>query len=1281
MLQANRKLLEARRSGLDQSPFLQAVRDAVQGVQEAQKPDTEPERDDSSFRRTSQSSQSSSPLISSRFPSPTKQPAVAPRSRKVFSTEISAKKLKRFQTDSPSAPNRRPDQASVVDLCSSDEEREAIDKAPVDPSPRNAPPTKNENNECKNKMPTNKVPTVVDVDTNTAGSGNLKRKASEEVNLCSSSDDDDDKESLGSSDQVPRKFGKQDSLVSGDKSTTALPKTGDVNRSLPGNASSILRIPVKATPMASWKSFSQDLAKRKSEILDLKNVVGAAKRTAAAATGMKTTIRPSSFGLPSVSSHSFSTERKRDLLTMLAPKSLTMEIIKGENWYVADYLSVSKAFADRFGNLDTEELERLALGEKLVPKGMFSLAFFHEENMRIAKSFHTKTTTEAITMEKSTENLKENDGMEETSTPAIGEGVGSDKPLNHPVEGRDLDIVKEQNHLSSSHKKSQPTRNEVGTTQSEVLDESKGTVDKVKDLKEADALVKNNEKEVDETKNTKNTAQDDQVGAEKTEDPKEADLSVGKEQKEDNGADEIKAKAKDSYEDSKNANVDTSTGEGGIEINGAEESGAEKTASPKKADDTVRDVEEGNRGESTNPGEKDDNASDAGEIKYPRELSETPRKNTIVEYDGDENPERSSEGNLSAIVQDEDDEQGEDRPMVVISVKQLVILTLPLICIAWIFRRLGLLDVSNSILEGCFRTLLQLHILGSLLSPIFKYGIKYPAVVGCYALFMVILAAYEASSRTKYNHENHFAIILKSMVLVLSWVAMLAFGAIIKPQPVWNPRYVLPIVGMLLGNSINGLSITLDSILTSLVERQSEVDLYLSFGADKYEAVSGIIAHAIQKGTTPSLNMMCVVGIVSIPGMMTGQILGGSNPMVAARYQAMIIFLIALTTMSTIMCSSYLTVMSAFSSQQILMPDRFVKNNKRRLAQLILWLWGYMFGSGSDVIPVSSSITEEELSATLHPTVAGFEIRAIKKGLFASDGEGSDALVQVSGINRYFEVGSDVESDTYSRRVLFEDLSFGVNEGDLLFVSGPSGTGKSQLLRMVAGLSPLQDGTMQLQGMSWGDSNGDDAVQWRRQIRYVTQTKVQIPGTPLQFIKKILSFRSWKAVDDRNHAVVEHDFMKHVSHHIRQWGMGIESLNKEWSILSGGESQRILIAIALASRPKILLFDESTSALDHESKLAVETSIKDFVEDHEGGVLWVSHDQEQAGRMMDGDENENGAGNDVQDQHLKVQEQEALDDDIAIIKNKMLEVEEDDSEEDDSEEGTVVPVKKMKSEL
>lgn len=266
-------------------------------------------------------------------------------------------------------------------------------------------------------------------------------------------------------------------------------------------------------------------------------------------------------------------------------------------------------------------------------------------------------------------------------------------------------------------------------------------------------------------------------------------------------------------------------------------------------------------------------------------------------------------------------------------------------------------------------------------------------------------------------------------------------------------------------------------------------------------------------------------------------------------------------------------------------------------------------------------LLKEALETNSCPSSKSFDIRPLKKGSVVSDGEGLNSLVQADGLYRYFydHGGTDEHSDNH--RVLFSNLSLSVNEGDLLLVSGPSGTGKSQLLRMMAGLSPMQGGTLRLQGRSWKDDfSGNNAVEWRRQIRYVTQTKVQIPGTPLQFIKKIQSFRSWKSADDRMNSMTDYDVMKHVSHHIRQWGMSLESLDKEWSVLSGGESQRVLMAIALASRPKLLLFDESTSALDQKSKLAVETSIKDFVEDHEGGVLWVSHDEQQAERMMDDSE-------------------------------------------------------------
>ena len=85
-------------------------------------------------------------------------------------------------------------------------------------------------------------------------------------------------------------------------------------------------------------------------------------------------------------------------------------------------------------------------------------------------------------------------------------------------------------------------------------------------------------------------------------------------------------------------------------------------------------------------------------------------------------------------------------------------------------------------------------------------------------------------------------------------VALFAFFVVIKPEPLWDPQYVIPIVGMLLGNSINGVSLSLNSLFTSMVECSSEVELLLCFGATNYEATSRLVREATRNGTMPQLN-------------------------------------------------------------------------------------------------------------------------------------------------------------------------------------------------------------------------------------------------------------------------------------------------------------------------------------------------------------------------------------------------------------------------------------------
>jgi putative ABC transport system permease protein len=560
-----------------------------------------------------------------------------------------------------------------------------------------------------------------------------------------------------------------------------------------------------------------------------------------------------------------------------------------------------------------------------------------------------------------------------------------------------------------------------------------------------------------------------------------------------------------------------------------------------------------------------------------------------------------------------------------VSGSKLALVLLPLVCLAGVFWMLGLVQVSGSILVGCCRTLGQLSLLGSALVPIFKWGINRPSLVCGYTIFMVVLASYEASSRTKYSFVGQWYYIFGSLLLNVSWVGLLAFGVVLKPRPLWKPQYVLPIIGMLLGNSINGISISLDAITTALVEDQAEIELYLSFGATKYEAVSRIVAHAIQRGSTPVLNMMRIVGIVHLPGMMTGQILGGTPTLVAARYQMLILFLIALCTLSSILLNSILAIETAFCPHQMLRPERFVKNQKLSVMGLVMGLWGIAFGDRTSLatesfgsgtlIRSSGRLYQGAAEPLIFPSPSSLEIGFLKEArLTFSDGE-SNPLLEASGLSRYFmdkiSEGKSMYDAESHLRVLFQDLSFNVNEGDMLLVRGPSGTGKTQLLRILAGLSPSEEGHVKFNGVHWHDGNFS-ASEWRKKVRYVTQYKVQIPGTPMQFISRVTSFKSWKG--DKQDDIVQ-NMVRRTSDYIGEWGLTADFLDKEWSTLSGGEAQRVMIALALASGSKILLFDEATSALDSSTKVLVEHSIQEYLEGYQGGVVWISHDEQQQERM------------------------------------------------------------------
>jgi putative ABC transport system permease protein len=205
--------------------------------------------------------------------------------------------------------------------------------------------------------------------------------------------------------------------------------------------------------------------------------------------------------------------------------------------------------------------------------------------------------------------------------------------------------------------------------------------------------------------------------------------------------------------------------------------------------------------------------------------------------------------------------------------------------------RLGL---ARSLAIASLRMVVQLLMIGFVLEWLFQQ--QHPGLVLLLGLAMTAIAGHAAIERTRYRFAGMLLDSFLSILTAAALVSGLALEGILHVQPWYNPQYVIPLLGMVLGNTLNGVSLGLDRFMEDLVRRQAEIELLLSLGATRWEAARGCFQDALRTGMMPMLNSMAVTGVVSLPGMMTGQILAGAAPTDAVRYQIVILFMIAAAT-------------------------------------------------------------------------------------------------------------------------------------------------------------------------------------------------------------------------------------------------------------------------------------------------------------------------------------------------------------------------------------------------
>ncbi len=218
------------------------------------------------------------------------------------------------------------------------------------------------------------------------------------------------------------------------------------------------------------------------------------------------------------------------------------------------------------------------------------------------------------------------------------------------------------------------------------------------------------------------------------------------------------------------------------------------------------------------------------------------------------------------------------------------------------------LRLGRRLALAAIRAVVQLSLLGFLLERIFNAGGPLPVIL--MLVFMATLSGFEAVRRTT-RRVRGITLVSTSVMLVTSLViAFYGVHFVLEVDPWWKPQYIIPILGMILGNSLTGVALGLETTLEGFSRERDQVESLLAHGASRREASHDIVRRAVRTGTIPILNAMVAAGLISIPGMMTGQILAGEDPMSASRYQIFILFSItgavALGTISVVTLASRL---------------------------------------------------------------------------------------------------------------------------------------------------------------------------------------------------------------------------------------------------------------------------------------------------------------------------------------------------------------------------------------
>lgn len=220
------------------------------------------------------------------------------------------------------------------------------------------------------------------------------------------------------------------------------------------------------------------------------------------------------------------------------------------------------------------------------------------------------------------------------------------------------------------------------------------------------------------------------------------------------------------------------------------------------------------------------------------------------------------------------------------------------------------LKLGKETIISVFRAVVQLVIVGYILEYVF--GIRNPIFTTLLLVFMMFNAALNAARRGKAIKKGLIISFISIAVGTIVTLAILVLSRAIR----YEPYQIIPVSGMIISNAMVALGLCYKQLISDFKNKQDEVETKLSLGADILPSSIEIIRDSIKTGMLPTIDSAKTLGIVSLPGMMTGLILAGSSPLEAIKYQILVTFMLLSTTSISSFIACFLSYRSFFNSRK-----------------------------------------------------------------------------------------------------------------------------------------------------------------------------------------------------------------------------------------------------------------------------------------------------------------------------------------------------------------------------